>query len=149
MSTGCIDRSTHNKTPPHLNHSGKHTLGIEGVISSEEGKPIISGPAPTTYWQKFCTVPTGPLSRVKKEMHHSSSVKGCISVTSHVLKLLSILEFWNGVFLHIVTKSIGKKKYSTKFIYLHSSTKETFHGAFIRLSVVYPKMVLNVPCGDV
>ncbi len=28
-------------------------------------------------------------------------------------------------FLHIVTKSIGKMKYTTKFIYQHSSQKET------------------------
>ena len=33
-------------------------------------------------------------------------------------------QFSNGVFLHIVTKSIGKMKYTAKFIYLHSSQKE-------------------------
>ncbi len=60
MSTWCIDRSIHKKTPPHLNHPGKHTIGLEGVISSEEGEPIISGPDPATYWQEFCTVSIGP-----------------------------------------------------------------------------------------
>ncbi len=42
------------------NHPSKRTIDIEGVISSEEGEPIISGPDPTTYWQEFCTVPIGP-----------------------------------------------------------------------------------------
>ena len=59
MSTRCIDRSMHKKTPPHVKHPGKYTIGFEGVNSSEEGEPIISGPDPTTYWQKICTVPIG------------------------------------------------------------------------------------------
>ena len=32
---------------------------------------------------------------------------------------------------NIVTKSIGKKMYTTKFTYLHSSQKEAFHVAFL------------------
>ena len=55
--------------------------------------------------------------------------KGWIFVILHVLKLLgigrqpwTILE-WG--LLHIVTKSIDKMKYTTRFIYLHSSPKET------------------------
>ena len=60
MSTRRIDRSLHKKTPPHVKHPGKHTIGFEGVNSSEEGEPIISGPDPPTYWQEICTVPIGP-----------------------------------------------------------------------------------------
>ena len=60
MSIGCNDRSLHKKTPPHLNHSGKQTIGFEGVTSSEEGEPIISGADPSNYWQEICTVPIGP-----------------------------------------------------------------------------------------
>ena len=60
MSTRCIDRSMHKKTPPHVKHPGKHTIGFEGVNSSEEWEPIISGPDQTTYWQQIYTVPTGP-----------------------------------------------------------------------------------------
>ena len=65
----------------------------------------------------------------KKEMQLSNFLKGWISVTLHVLKLQSIAKeprtiFERG-FLHIVTKSIDKLKCTTKFIYLHSSAKET------------------------
>ncbi len=60
----------------------------------------------------------------KKEMQLSNFLKGWIFVVLQVLKLLSIAIF-EQVFLHIVTKSIGKMKYTTKFIYLHSSQKET------------------------
>ncbi len=60
MSTRCIDRSMHKKTPPHVKHPRKHTIGFEGVNSSEEGEPITSGPDPTTYWQEICTAPIGP-----------------------------------------------------------------------------------------
>ncbi len=56
----CIDRSMHKKTPPHVKHPGKHTVGFEEVNSSEEGEPIISGHYPTTYWQEICIVPIGP-----------------------------------------------------------------------------------------
>ncbi len=79
----------------------------------------------------------------KKEMQHFNSLKGCTSVTLHVLKLLSITRKpWRILewgFLHNVTKSRGKMKLTTKLIYLHSSKKRnaTFHGAFLlRLSVV-------------
>ncbi len=37
MSTWCINRRKHKKTPPHLNHPGKHTIGFQWVTSSEEG----------------------------------------------------------------------------------------------------------------
>ena len=57
MSTRCIDRSMHRKTPPHVKHPGKHTIDFEGVTSSEEGEPIISDHDLTTYWQEICTVP--------------------------------------------------------------------------------------------
>ena len=60
MSTRYIDRSMHKKTHPHVKHPGKHTILFEGVNSSEEGGPIISGPDPTTYWQEICTVHIGP-----------------------------------------------------------------------------------------
>ncbi len=60
MSTRCIDKSMHNKTPPQVKHPGKQTNGFEEVNSSDEGGPIISGPDPTTYWQEICTVPIGP-----------------------------------------------------------------------------------------
>ncbi len=60
MSTRCIDRSMHKKTPPHVEHTRKHTIGFEGVTSSEEGEPIIPGPDPTTYWPEICTVHIGP-----------------------------------------------------------------------------------------
>ncbi len=62
-------------------------------------------------------------------MQHSIILNGCISVTLHVLKLLSIArgpeKIFEWGFLNIVTKSIGNLKYSTKVIYLHSSAKET------------------------
>ncbi len=60
MSTGCIDRRKHKKTQPHLNHPGKHTIGFQGVTSSEEGQPILLNPDPAKYWQDICTVPLGP-----------------------------------------------------------------------------------------
>ncbi len=65
----------------------------------------------------------------KKEMQLSNFLKGWNSVNSHVLKCLSISivkepgNILEQGFLHIVTKSIGKMKYSTKFICLHSSPK--------------------------
>ncbi len=65
MSTGCIDRRKHKKTPPHLNHSSKHTISFQGVTSSEEGEPILLDPDPAKYWHDICTVPLGPYSRVK------------------------------------------------------------------------------------
>ncbi len=64
MSTGCIDRRKHKRTPPHLNHSSKHTIGFQGVTSSEEGEPILLDPNPAKYWHDICTVPLGPYSRV-------------------------------------------------------------------------------------
>ena len=60
MSTGCIDRRKHNEMPPHLNHLGKHTIGFQGVTSSEEGEPILLDPDPTKYWHDIYTVPLGP-----------------------------------------------------------------------------------------
>ncbi len=54
MSTRCIDRSMHMKTPD-VKHSGKHTIGFQGVKSSAEGEPIYSGPDPSKYWQEICT----------------------------------------------------------------------------------------------
>ncbi len=45
MSTECIDRSMHKKTPPHIKHPSK---------------PIISDRDPTIYWQEICSVPIGP-----------------------------------------------------------------------------------------
>ncbi len=62
MSTGCIDRRERKKTPPHLNHFSKHTIGFQGVTSSEEWEPILLDPA--KYWHDTCTVPLGPYSRV-------------------------------------------------------------------------------------
>ncbi len=64
MSTGCIDRRKDKKTPPHLNHSSKHTIGFQGVTSSEEGEPILLDRDPAKYWHDICTVPLGPYSRV-------------------------------------------------------------------------------------
>ena len=65
----------------------------------------------------------------KKEMQLSNFLKGRLFVTLQLLKLPSIArEPWTILerdFLQIVTKSIGKMKYTTKFIYLHSSEKET------------------------
>ena len=49
----CIDRSVHKKTPPHVKNPGRHTIGFEGVTSSEEGEPVIAGPVPTNYWQEI------------------------------------------------------------------------------------------------
>ncbi len=66
MSTGCIDRRKHKKIPPHLNHPSKHTIGFQGVTSSEEGKPILLDPDPAKYWHNISTVPLGPYSRVLK-----------------------------------------------------------------------------------
>ncbi len=64
----------------------------------------------------------------KKEKQLSNVLKGWIFVILLVLKPLSIArEPWTIFewgFLHIVTKSIGKMKYTAKFIYLHSSQKE-------------------------
>ncbi len=61
MSTGCIDRSKHKKTPPHLNHPAKYTIDFQGVTSSEEREPIhvFSEPDPTKHWQEIYTVPLG------------------------------------------------------------------------------------------
>ncbi len=64
MSTGYIDSREHKKTPPHLNHSSKHSIGFQGVTSSEEGEPIVLDPDPAKYWHDICTVPLGPYSRV-------------------------------------------------------------------------------------
>ncbi len=65
----------------------------------------------------------------KKEMQLSNFMQGRIFVTLHVLKHLSIArEPWTILkqgFLHIVSKTIGKLKCTTKFTYLHSSQKET------------------------
>ncbi len=64
----------------------------------------------------------------KKEKQLSNVLKGWIFVILLVLKLLSIVrEPWTILewgFLHIVTKSMDKMKYTAKFIYLHSSQKE-------------------------
>ena len=64
----------------------------------------------------------------KKEMQLSNVLKGSIFVILLVLKLLSIAReprtIFKWGFLHIVTKSKGKMKYTTKFIYLHSFQKE-------------------------
>ncbi len=55
-------------------------------------------------------------------------LKGWIFVNSHVLRFLSIAREPGTIleqgFLHIVTKSIGKMKYTTKFICLQSSPKD-------------------------
>ena len=64
MSTGCIDRRKHTKTPPHVNHSSKQTIGFQGVTSSEEGKPILLDHDPAKYWQNICIVPLGSYFRV-------------------------------------------------------------------------------------
>ncbi len=69
MSTWCIDRRKHKKTPPHLNNPGKHTIGFQGVTSSQEGEPIHLDPDPTKYWQDICTVPLGPYSRVEIQQY--------------------------------------------------------------------------------
>ncbi len=60
MSTLCIDRRKHKKTPPHLNHPGKHAIGFQGVKSSEDEEPILLDPDAVKYWQDICTVPLGP-----------------------------------------------------------------------------------------
>ncbi len=69
MSTGCIGRRKHKKTPPHLNHSSKHTIGFLGVTSSEEGEPKLLDPDPAKYSHDICTVLIGPYSRVKCHTH--------------------------------------------------------------------------------
>ncbi len=60
MSTWCIDRRKHQNTPPHLNHSGKHSIGFQLVTNYEEGEPILLDLDPTKYWQDICTLPLGP-----------------------------------------------------------------------------------------
>ena len=67
----------------------------------------------------------------KKEMQLSNVLKGRIFVILPALKVLSIARELQRIiewgFLHIVTKSMGKMKYTTKFIYLHCSQKEMQH----------------------
>ncbi len=70
----------------------------------------------------------------KKEMQHSNILKGYISVTLHVLKLLSILEW---VFEHCQQEhrqnEIQHKVYLSTLLRKRNAT---FHGAFLlRLSV--------------
>ena len=86
------------------------------------------------FWNRvFCILSSGALSRlcmnpdlpkdtlIKKKCNIPTFLKG----TFPLLYMYSnFWVFWNG-FLNIVSKSIGKMKYSTKFIYLHSSAKET------------------------
>ncbi len=64
----------------------------------------------------------------KKEMQLSNFLMGWNFVILHVLKQLSIArELWTILewfFLHIVTRSRGKMKYTSTSIYLHSSPKE-------------------------
>ncbi len=57
---GPLTEENTRKKPPHLKHPGKHTIGFQGVTSSEEGEPILLDPNPTKYWQDICTVPSGP-----------------------------------------------------------------------------------------
>ncbi len=42
----------------------KHTIGFQGVTSSEEGEPILLDPDPAKYWHDICTVLLGTYSRV-------------------------------------------------------------------------------------
>ena len=44
----------------HYEQNSQHTIGFQGVTSSEEGEPIPLDPDPTKYCQDIYTIPLGP-----------------------------------------------------------------------------------------